>query len=111
MVLGQVEGCEVGEAILKDDRVLIPFKRAEPYEVEKAIGWDCNELSIDGFSPELGFVRIDLRPLITARITYHENAGGSSATEERKKERGSGRSTLTGKGTGAKTSRGSWRRS
>jgi len=70
--LGRVEGCEVGEVILKDDRMLIPFKKAEPYEVEKAIGWDCNELTVDGFSPELGFVHIDLRPLITTRITYHE---------------------------------------
>lgn len=70
--LGRVEGCEVGEVILKDNRVLIPFKKAEPYEVKRAIGWDCNELSIDGFSPELGFMHIDLKPLITARITYHE---------------------------------------
>ncbi|MHC1635608.1 MAG: zinc ribbon domain-containing protein [Candidatus Methanospirareceae archaeon] len=70
--LDRVEGYEVGEVILKDDAVLIPFKRGEKREVKRVIGWDCNELTIDGFSPEIGFIHVDLRPLITTRINYYK---------------------------------------
>jgi len=66
----RVEGWRVGEVILKDDRVLIPFKRVRIYAPERIIGWDCNELEITGFSPDIGFVHVDLRPLVSARITY-----------------------------------------
>jgi len=82
--LSRVEGCEVGEVILKDGWVLIPFKKAEPYRVERVIGWDCNELTVDGFSPESGFIHIDLKPLITVRITYHEKRRRLQRHKERK---------------------------
>ncbi|MEM0196303.1 MAG: hypothetical protein QXK66_01540 [Sulfolobales archaeon] len=48
----------VGEAILKDDRVLIPFKRTEVYSVERVVAWDSNELSLDGYSPGVGFATV-----------------------------------------------------
>ena len=65
---GRVDGCTVGEVILKDDRVLIPFKKFETVSISGAIGWDCNELTIDGFSPSIGFIHVDLKPLISTRI-------------------------------------------
>lgn len=34
------------------------------------IGWDLNKFSMDGFSPELGWIRIGLDNLHTAHITY-----------------------------------------
>lgn len=69
--LSRVEDWGIGEVILKDDAVLIPFRRREEYDVEGVIGWDCNELTIDGFLPEIGFIHVDLRPLITTRISYY----------------------------------------
>jgi len=68
----RVKGWAVGEVTLKDDRVLIPFKRVETAMVNGAIGWDCNELTVDGFSPNIGFIHVDLKPLITTRIIYQE---------------------------------------
>jgi len=47
--LDRVKDCRVGEVILEDYKVLIPFKREELYIVEDAIGWDCNELELTGF--------------------------------------------------------------
>ncbi|MBS7288745.1 MAG: hypothetical protein KIH01_08415, partial [Candidatus Freyarchaeota archaeon] len=32
-------------------------------EPKGVIVWDCNERSIDGFNPEIGWIRVDLRKL------------------------------------------------
>ena len=69
---GRVKGCTIGEVVLKDDRVLIPFKKFETVSINGAIGWDCNELTIDGFSPSIGFIKVDLKPLISMRIKEEE---------------------------------------
>jgi len=66
----RVEGWRVGEVVLKDDRVLIPFKSTRVIEVRNIIAWDSNELSLDGFSPRAGFIRVDLKPLQSMKITY-----------------------------------------
>jgi len=66
----RVEGWRVGEVILKDDRVLIPFKSTRIIEVRDVVAWDSNELSLDGFSPRIGFIRVDLKPLQSMKITY-----------------------------------------
>jgi putative transposase len=39
--------------------VTFRFKRGEE-EVEGKIAWDCNERSLDGFSPSTGWIRINL---------------------------------------------------
>jgi putative transposase len=66
----RVEGWRVGEVVLKDDRVLIPFKSTRVIEVRDTVAWDSNELSLDGFSPRKGFIRVDLKPLQSMKITY-----------------------------------------
>ncbi|MEM1970592.1 MAG: zinc ribbon domain-containing protein [Sulfolobales archaeon] len=68
----RVEGWRVGEAIFKDDRVLIPFKKTEVYSVERVVAWDSNELSLDGYSPEIGFIKVDLRYLQSLKIVYEK---------------------------------------
>jgi putative transposase len=70
----RVEGWRVGEVILKDDRVLIPFKTTRVVEVRSVVAWDSNELSLDGFSPPIGFVKVDLRPLQSVKIVYEKKA-------------------------------------
>jgi len=66
----RVEGWRVGEVVLKDDRVLIPFKSTRIIEVRNVVAWDSNELSLDGFSPRTGFIMVDLKPLQSMKITY-----------------------------------------
>jgi putative transposase len=66
----RVEGWRVGEVVLRDDRVLIPFKSTRVIEVRDTVAWDSNELSLDGFSPRIGFIRVDLKPLQSMKITY-----------------------------------------
>jgi putative transposase len=66
----RVEGWRVGEVVLKDDRILIPFKSTRVIEVRDTVAWDSNELSLDGFSPRIGFIRVDLKPLQSMKIVY-----------------------------------------
>ena len=40
-------------------------------KVAKKIGWDLNKYSMDGFSPELGWIRIDLNRLHKVHTAYH----------------------------------------
>jgi putative transposase len=44
----RIRGRAVGEAIIFDDRVVIPFKGSEEIYVRRVIGWDSNEPSLDG---------------------------------------------------------------
>jgi putative transposase len=66
----RVEGWRVGEVVLKDDRILIPFKSTRVIEVRDVVAWDSNELSLDGFSPRIGFISVDLKPLQSIKIVY-----------------------------------------
>jgi len=68
----RVESWRVGEVILKDDRVLIPFKSTRIIEVRNVIAWDSNKLSLDGFSPRTGFIRVDLKPLQSMKFIYEK---------------------------------------
>jgi len=66
----RVKGWRVGEVVLKDDRVLTPFKSTKVVEVKSIIAWDSNELSLDGFTPSIGFVKVNLKPLQSVKIVY-----------------------------------------
>jgi putative transposase len=66
----RVRGWTVGEVIIFDDRIVIPFKGSEEIEVRRVIGWDSNELSPDGYEPSIGFIHVDLKPLQSMKITY-----------------------------------------
>jgi putative transposase len=66
----RVRGWGVGEVIIFDDRVVIPFKSSEEIYVRRVIGWDSNEPSLDGYEPSIGFIHVDLKPLQSMKITY-----------------------------------------
>jgi len=66
----RVRGWTVGEVIIKDDRVVIPFKSSEEIYVRRVIGWDSYELSLDGYEPSIGFIHVDLKPLQSMKILY-----------------------------------------
>ena len=79
----RVEGWRVGEVILKDDRVLVPFKSTRGVEVRSVVAWDSNELSLDGFSPLIGFVKVDLRPLQSMKIAYEKKKAVAQSKNKR----------------------------
>jgi len=60
----RVEGCDLGELILKEDELIITFRvPLSDRERTEYIGWDLNMHSLDGFSPKYGWIKIDLSKL------------------------------------------------
>ena len=46
----RVNGCDLGELILKENELIITFRKlVSPVKPEKKIAWDMNLLSMDGF--------------------------------------------------------------
>ncbi len=66
----RVNGWSVGEVILKDDRILIPFENNKIVKVDRVVGWDSNELTLDGYEPNAGFTHVDLRYIQSIKIVY-----------------------------------------
>lgn len=72
----------IGEPILTPTSIHLPIEQSnnsnDPNKIKvedekvpvQKIGWDLNKFSMDGFSPELGWIRISLKDLHTAHITY-----------------------------------------
>jgi len=55
---------EMGELILNEKYLTITFRfKRRKNETAGRIAWDCNEKSLDGFSPEIGWLRIDLKAI------------------------------------------------
>jgi len=50
--------------------IIIPFKSSKEIKVIRVIGWDSNELSLDGYETIIGFIHVDLRPLQSMKIAY-----------------------------------------
>ncbi len=84
----RIDGWSIGEVVLKDDRIIIPFKKENRYEISIEMAWDCNELTINGFSPQLGFIHVDLKPLITKRIIYQEKKSRIQSLMHKKTKKG-----------------------
>ncbi len=64
----------IGEPILTPTHIHIPVEVRNnncPEENRNIrIGWDMNKLTLDGFSPQTGWIEIDLKELQTAHIIY-----------------------------------------
>jgi len=67
--LGMAKG-EMGELILREHYLTVTYRFERKGEISGKIGWDCNEKSLDGFSPETGWVRIDLAGLFHIHRAY-----------------------------------------
>ncbi|MBS7288783.1 MAG: hypothetical protein KIH01_08620 [Candidatus Freyarchaeota archaeon] len=67
---GRTKG-EMGELILNEKFLIITFRFKQKTQNSKGvIVWDCNERSLDGFNPEIGWVRVDLRRLFHIHRVY-----------------------------------------
>ena len=61
---------EIGELILNEKYLIITFRFKRNEEVNGKMAWDSNEKSLDGFNPNIGWVRIDLTKLFHIHRVY-----------------------------------------
>jgi putative transposase len=60
----------MGELILNEKYLTITFGFNKNEEVKGKIAWDCNEKSLDGFSPKTGWIRANLTMLFHIHRVY-----------------------------------------
>ncbi|MDM7274739.1 MAG: transposase [Thermoprotei archaeon] len=66
----------MGELILNEEFLTVTFRfKQHETEIKGRIAWDCNERSIDGFNPDIGWVRIDLTKLFHIHRVYELKRG------------------------------------
>ena len=61
---------EMGELILNEKYLTVTFRSRGKMKTRGSIAWDCNEKSLDGFNPEIGWIRIDLTKLFHIHRVY-----------------------------------------
>jgi putative transposase len=61
---------EIGELILNEKYLTITFRFKRNEEVNGKMAWDCNEKSLDGFNPNIGWVKVDLTKLFHIHRVY-----------------------------------------
>jgi putative transposase len=70
----EVSSSGIGEPVITPDRLYLPVhcpdRRAKP--VTEKMAWDSNMLSLDGYSPETGWVKIDMKALATVHTSSFE---------------------------------------
>ena len=67
---------ELGELILGEKYLTVTFRfKRNEGKVKGKIAWDCNEKSLDGFSPNTGWIRIDLTKLFHIHRVYETKRG------------------------------------
>jgi len=74
---GEVSSRGIGQPVITPDRIDIPVHTPSARDgairpLARAMAWDSNLLSLDGYSPETGWVRIDTRALATVHISSFE---------------------------------------
>ncbi len=60
----------IGEPILTLTYIHLPVEVEERKNEEHKIGWDLNKYTLDGFSPNLGWIRASLKKLFAIHIAY-----------------------------------------
>jgi len=65
----RIRGLELGELILKEDRLIITVRKKIELKVEKPVAWDVNLLTLDGYDGEKDYT-IDLKDIYTIHRTY-----------------------------------------
>jgi len=73
----EVSSRGIGQPVITPNRIHIPIHMPPERDgvarpPARAMAWDSNLLSLDGYSPETGWVRIDTRALATVHISSFE---------------------------------------
>jgi len=69
----EVSSAGLGEPVITPEKIHLPVHYEEDGQnVKPAIAWDFNLLSLDGYSPETGWIRIDTSKLASVHISSFE---------------------------------------
>ena len=68
----EVSSAGLGEPIITPEKVHLPVHYEDTQSGKPAVAWDFNLLSLDGYSPETGWVRIDTKKLASVHISSFE---------------------------------------
>ncbi len=80
---------KMGEPILTPAKIHVPIHQLkEDVPIREEIGWDSNKFSMDGYSTERGWIKIDLKPLHTLHITYDNKFRSINRVYARNKRKG-----------------------
>ncbi len=83
-----IEGL-LGEPVITTTHIHLPIYHHHPQSKQEIkSGWDANKYSLDGFSPQLGWIRIDLKPLHTLHTTYDNKRRRINKLASKKKRLG-----------------------
>ncbi|PSN93421.1 hypothetical protein B9Q06_11990, partial [Candidatus Marsarchaeota G2 archaeon ECH_B_2] len=70
---GEVSSAGLGEPIITPEKVHLPVHYEDDAQNEKpSVAWDFNLLSLDGYSPETGWIRIDTKKLASIHTSSFE---------------------------------------
>ncbi|PSN83177.1 hypothetical protein B9Q03_13610 [Candidatus Marsarchaeota G2 archaeon OSP_D] len=70
---GEVSSSGLGEPVITPEKIHLPVHYEDGNQGGKpAVAWDFNLLSLDGYSPETGWVRIDTSKLASVHIASFE---------------------------------------
>jgi len=68
----EVSSAGLGEPVITPEKVHLPVHYEDTQNGKPAVAWDFNLLSLDGYSPETGWVRIDTKKLASVHISSFE---------------------------------------
>jgi len=68
----EVSSAGLGEPVITLEKVHLPVHYEDTQNSKLAVAWDFNLLSLDGYSPETGWVRIDTKKLASVHISSFE---------------------------------------
>jgi len=67
-----VSSSVLGEPVITPEKVHLPIHYEDAQNSKPSVAWDFNLLSLDGYSPETGWVRIDTKKLASVHISSFE---------------------------------------
>jgi len=69
---GEVSSAGLGEPVITLEKVHLPVHCEDTQSGKPSVAWDFNLLSLDGYSPETAWVRIDTKKLASVHISSFE---------------------------------------
>jgi len=71
----EVSSSALGEPVITLEKIHLPVHYEDTQNEKPSVAWDFNLLSLDGYSPETAWVRIDTKKLASVHISSFEKRG------------------------------------